>query len=179
MKIKKSFSMVLAVLMFALMLVGCARIPVPAVKEGRFNFSVTYVADGEEETVSSVFVCRFVKVVRALDGGYREWDRYIEDSALSDRLASTRGYLLLKTVDDGEIFLDLNLSAKYFMADPNYWAGDGVDTSEIRPRLFIEYTSEKYEEIGESYSDDAVVLEGYGVKLISFEYDEPIENSYK
>ena len=178
----KKFVFIISMLIISFILTGCSKTPVPTVKEGRFNFSVTYEVDGVQETVSSVFVCKYVKVVKTLEGGYREWDSYIEDSALSARLEKTRGYLLLKTINDGEIFLNLDLSAEYFMADPDF-----IDLNEntdepsktISPYVFIEYTSAKYEEIAESYSRDVTVLENYGVKIISFEYDPPIENTYK
>lgn len=132
---------------------ACRKAPDPVVKEGRFDFSVTYEVDGAVETASSVYVYG---------------------------LEATRGYLLLKTVDDGEIYLDLNLSAKRFMADPH--VDDDYDTDEpvaVSPRLFIEYSEAKYDEIGESYSEDTEVLEGYGVKIIEYDYDLPIENTYK
>ena len=156
--------------------------PVPAVKEGRFNFSITYEVDGNPETVSSVFVCEFVKIGYALDGVHREWNSYIEDAELTNQLEQTRGYLLLKTCDDGEIYLDINLSAKYFMADPHYHdSNENTDdsVSGISPRLFIEYSQTKGEELGIWWNDDASVLESYGVKVISYEYDEPVQNSYE
>ena len=178
---KKIFVFFLVMGVIASALVSCALTePRPEIKEGKFRFSVTYEVDGREETVSSVLVCKFVDVVAAVDGAYREWDSYIEDGALAARLEQTRGYLLLKNTDDGEIYLDLNLTAQYFMADPDFDVSDeDVDSPDrIGPRLFIEYNSEKYEEIAESYSEDAAVLETYGVKLIGFEYDQPIKNSF-
>ena len=161
-------------------LTGFQKGPDPSVKEGSFDFSVTYEVDGDVATVSSVYVCEFEESGWGLDGWYINWNEYIEDSELATRLESTRGYLLLKTIDDGEIYLDLNLSARYFMLDPRF--EDHANTDEpivIRPRLLIEYSEAKYDEIGESYSEDAAVLEGYGVKIISYEYDAPIENTYK
>ena len=159
---------------------ACQKAPDPAIKEGRFDFSVTYEVDGEIATVSSTYVCEFEESGWHLDGWYIHWNEYIEDSELAKRLEETRGYLLLKTIDDGEIYLDFNLSAKQFMADPrldyNYETDEVVA---VTPRLFIEYTYEKYEEIGEAYSEDVAVLESYGVKVISYEYDAPIENTYK
>ena len=161
-------------------LTGFKKGPVPTVKEGEFNFSVTYEVDGEQETLSSVYVCEFQESGWELDGWYIHWNEYIEDRELENRFEETRGYLLLKTIDDGEIYLDLNLSARYFMSDPRFDAHANTDEPiVIRPRLFIEYSESKYDEIGEAYSEDATVLEGYGVKLIRYEYDAPIENTYE
>ena len=36
-----------------------------------------------------------------------------------------------------------------------------------------------YEELGEWWSEDVSVLESYGVRIISYEYEAPIENIYK
>ena len=161
-------------------LTGFQKGPVPTVKEGEFNFSVTYEVDGEQETLSSVYVCEFQESGWELDGWYIHWNEYIVDRELENRFEETRGYLLLKTIDDGEIYLDLNLSARYFMSDPRFDAHANTDEPiVIRPRLFIEYSESKYDEIGEAYSEDATVLEGYGVKLIRYEYDAPIENTYE
>ncbi len=159
---------------------ACQKAPEPTVKEGRFDFSVTYEVDGEQETVSGVFVCKFSKVVFALDGSYIEWDSYVQDTALANRLEESRGYLLLKTCDDGEIYLDINLSAEYFMGDPSYVDTDTFEPIlDISPRLFIEYSQTKGEQLEVWWSDDAAVLESYGVKVIRYEYDAPIENTYK
>ena len=178
---KKFIAVLLSILSCLLVLPGCYKIPEPSVKSGRFDFSITYEVDGVQETVSSVFVCEFVGIVRSLEGGHREWNTYIEDDKLTARLNSTRGYLLLKTVDDGEIFLDINLSAKYFMSDPHFNSENANldESNRIQPRLFIEYSDAIYDEIGESYSENPAVLQGYGVKVISYEYDAPIENTYK
>ena len=182
MKIKKGLVAVFLSLSLLITLAGCGKGLEPTVKEGRFQFSVTYEVDGEQETVSSVFVCEFVEVVFALDGSYREWNSYVEDTQLSDRLAENRGFLLLKTCDDGAIYLDINLSAKYFMADPDL-ENSNVNTDEpmsaISPRLFMEYSEAKGEALGEWWSDDATVLESYGVKVLAYEYDVPIQNTYK
>lgn len=181
MKIKKLVVSLVLSLFFLVTLVGCER-EVPKVKEGKFDFSITYEVDGVQETASSVFVCELADIVFALDGWYREWNSYVEDTALANRLESTRGYLLLKSCEDGEIYLDLNLTAEYFMADPSYHPRED-NTDELNPpltpRLFMEYSQTKGEELGEWWSDDATVLASYGVKVISYEYDAPIENSYK
>ena len=169
-------------LWFLITLAGCWKGVEPSVKEGKFHFSVTYEIDEKQETVSGVYVCEFVKVVKALDGSYIEWNSYVEEGGLRNQLEANRGYLLLKTCDDGVIYLDLNLSAKYFMADPNY-GNANANTDEpivnISPYVFIEYSDVKGEELGVWWSEDKAVLETYGVKLIGYEYDSPIQNSYK
>jgi hypothetical protein len=180
MKNKRLLACVALVVALGSTFTACQKAPDPVVKEGRFDFSVTYEVDGAVETVSSVYVCGLEETGWHLDGWYIHWNEYIEDSELANRMEETRGYLLLKTVDDGEIYLDLNLSAKRFMADPH--VDDDYDTDEpvaVSPRLFIEYSEAKYDEIGESYSEDTEVLEGYGVKIIEYDYDLPIENTYK
>ena len=182
MKIKKFLVSVSLLLLLCMTLAGCGKGLEPSVKEGKFNFSVTYEVDGETQTGVGVFACEFVKTVFALDGSYIEWKSYVEDTELANCLEENRGYLLLKTCDDGVIYLDLNLSAKYFMADPNY-GNVNANTDDVNlgisPRLFMEYSDAKGEELGVWRSEDATVLESYGVKVISYEYDAPIENSYK
>ena len=50
---------------------------------------------------------------------------------------------------------------------------------QVEPCLFIEYHDDKVEEVGAYVTDDPEIIESYGVKIISFEYDEPIENVYE
>ena len=65
------------------------------------------------------------------------------------------------------------------MSDPSF-GNTNVNTeeliSQISPRLFIEYNEIKGEELGVWYSENVSVLESYGVKVISYSYDAPIEN---
>ena len=182
MKIRKILTAMLLALSLLTTFVGCGKKLEPSVKEASFNFSVTYEVDGAQEVVSGVFACEFIEVVFALDGSYIEWNSRVVDTELANKLEENRGFLLLKTTDDGDIYLDFNLSAKYFMADPNY-ANSNANVDEknakISPRLFIEYNQTKGEELGEWWSEDKAILESYGVKIICYEYDAPIENIYK
>ena len=136
---KKLLTCIVLIVFLVSMFTACQKAPDPTVKEGKFDFSVTYEVDGVEMTVSSVYVCEFEEAGWGLGGWYINWKQYIEDSELANRLGETRGYLLLKTIDDGEIYLDFNLSAKYFLADPRF--DYNYDTDEpiaVSPRLFIE-----------------------------------------
>ncbi len=180
MKIKKIFVALFLSLSLLITLAGCGKGLEPTVKEGSFNFSVTYEVDGVQETVSGVFVCEFEEVVNVLDGSYIKWNSYVQDAALANRLEENRGYLLLKTCDDGNVYLDVNLSAEYFMGDPSYVDTDTFEPIlDISPRLLMEYSQAKGAELEAWWSDDAAVLESYGVKVVSYEYDAPIKNTYK
>lgn len=149
---------------------GCnAGIPVPSVKEGEFNFSVTYQANGKTETIQGTYVCEFVKAEKVIDGINREWKGCIKGHEESDEY-------LIATVEDGSIFLDPDLSPEYFMADPFYKSNKNTDAPAPEPVLFIRYTDpDKIEQFGEGSSD----VSAYDVKIISFEYDKPIENTYE
>ena len=166
-KLKKfGFYMVVFVFMLTTLFAGCAReVPKPKTKEGRFHFSVTYEVNGKEETISGVYVCKFIKATASINGWWREWDAYIEGSDLEEEFE-------VLTNEDGRIDLDLGLDPMYFMSDPFY------DGDSPKPEFSILYNERKQAETGEFWSYDEAVLEGYGVKIISYEYDEPIENNY-
>ena len=166
----------IATLVFLLTLVaGCIKAPEPSIKEGRFNFSVTYEVDGEVETISSVFVCKFVEAGRLLDGFYVKWDSYIEDPEIEELFPEYHyNCIIVEINEDGTIYLDLNLFEDYFMSEPGY-----KDLRDCTPKLFMEYHDDKAEEFDSYGTEDPAVIESYGVKIISYEYDAPIENVYK
>ena len=173
---KKILRVFLFMLLAAVVLSGCTvSVPRPAVTEGRFDFSVTYEVNGEEKTISGVYVCKFVKATASMNGLYREWDGYIEGSDIADE----NRYEILKN-EDGVIYLDIGLDPMYLMSDPFYSPGmshaevDGVPTASF----MIVYHDEISQEMG-GFSVDPALLESYGVKIISYEYDAPLDNIYE
>lgn len=169
---KRIISLLLLVLILSFTLMSCGiDVPQPKVQEGRFNFSVTYEVGGVEKTIEGVYVCKFVKAYAGLTGHNRVWEGYIEGSDIED----VERYELLSN-KDGIIYLDLALDPMYFMADPFY---DSFNDSE-KPEAyaFIVYHDDIAEEMG-YFDTDPEILERYGVRVLSFEYDEPIENTYE
>ena len=167
MKFLKSLLTLLLTFALITVLTGCfSHVPVPKVKEGRFNFSVTYEVDGVVKTHSGVFVCEFAGVTHALDGSFLEWDSYLENGVPE--------IIKVKETEDGVIYLGLTLNAYYLMADPSLSRDDNLFGADF----YIEYNDEKSDELGVYYDNDMSVIEGYGVKLISSHFDEPIENEY-
>ena len=156
-------------------LTGFSKAPDPTVKEGKFNFSVTYEVDGKEETISSVYVCKFQESGMLMDGWYITWNAYIEDSEIEALFndESYYGGILIGTNEYGNVYLDLSLDAGYLMAEP------GSGHREYKPSIFIRYNEETAEKLDTYEESEPAILESYGVKLISYECDAPIENTYK
>ncbi len=138
----------------------------PVIKEGEFDFALTYEVDGEIGTIEGTYVCKFEKVEYYLDGINRKWTGYIkghEDSIV----------YALKTTDEGIIKVNLDISPKFFMSDPHYKANENTDYPKPEPYLYIVTAEEgENEYMGNRYKGD-------DVKIISFEYDPPIDNEYR
>ncbi len=165
---KKIVSIALFLSMLAGILTGCGLdVPRPEVKEGRFNISFTYVYNGETKTLSGVYVCKYDGIACTLDGTfYVDWAERFEGE-INDAVTT-----VCTTEDGGEIVLSLLMYPEYFMGDPRY--------AEFTPTLCLElfYYEGENGTISDS-CDDPEIIESYGVKLISFAYDKPIENIFR
>lgn len=140
-------------------------VPRPEIKEGEFNFALTCEVDGEMKKIEGTYVCKYEGASRALDGVGRDWKGYItdhEDSTSYD----------IKTTDEGTIKVDLDICAEFFMSDPNYQNMKSSDDPKPEPYVYIKSGDPANEVTFDLY-------EGDDVKIVSFEYDAPIENIYK
>ena len=137
-------------------------IPKPDIRESEFDFALTYEVDGETKKIEGTYVCEFEGVSKALDGIGRDWNGYIKGH---DGFADYE----IKTIDKGVIMVGLDICPEFFMSDPNYYIMSGKDKPE--PYLYIK-SGEPSNEAFFDYTDD-------DVKIISFEYDQPIENTYR
>ena len=165
MKKTKILAIIVLVTMIMLVCTSCAvKMAVPEVEEGRFDVSVTYEVNGEERSYTGVYVCKFKGVYSTLVGSGRKWDCYIENGDYATGI-------LAETIDDIEIFIDFGFYPEYFMADPDY-SGEKPE-----PTIYAQYLNNETGEI-HFLGDVEEIYEQYGVKLISYQYAEPIENSY-
>lgn len=145
-------------------------IPRPEIKEGEFDFALTYEVDGEEKKIEGTYVCKFDGVSRALDGKGRDWTGYIKDHDNNTEYE-------VKTTDEGTIKIELDIRPEFFMSDPNYKISENTDDPKPEPFVYITSGDLSNEDpTNEIFFD---YYEGDDVKIISFEYDEPIENRYK
>ena len=78
---------------------------------------------------------------------------------------------IVETVDDQEVCIDIGFYPDYFMSDPDCY------NEEPRPYIYVQSYNEETD--GVTYcGDEEEIYENYGVKIISYYYAEPIENSY-
>ena len=169
MKIKKMILVVIAVIavivIFLTLNAFIVKAYVPEVKEGRFEFCVTYEIKGELKTYSGVYICKFNGVEKSIYGSSLKWESYVE--GLDDSTS-----ILLDTNDEGNIYLEFALYASHFMNDPEY-----VDWDAPKPYLCLVYHSDDPDL--SSSTTDIDFLNLYGIQIINFDYPEPIENNYK
>ena len=157
---------IFVVILTAVLSMFITKMPIPEIKEGRFDFTVTYEINGEEKTYSGVYVCKYEGAYKTLAGEGVDWEGYIENN-------DNNGVIPIQTNEDGVIFIDLYFVPEYFMGDP-----DAICYDVPAPVLYIVYHSDNPDE--STYENDPEILEAnYGVKLISYKYADPIENTFE
>ena len=164
---KKISVLLILILALSISLTSCGLdVPRPEIKNGEFDFSVTYEYGGEQSTVSGVYVCEYAGLSWHLDGGYnRDWNGCVKNGEVEEMLE------IAKLDDGSELYLVLHLYPEYFM-------GESIDGLWDKPEPYL--TIRACNEDGEvSFIDDADEVEELcGAKIIGYEYDEPIENSF-
>ena len=163
---KRIFCIILVVFILTATITGCGLdVPRPEIKSGEFDFSVTYEYCGEIKTVSGVYVCEFDGIDWVLDGGYhRVWSGYVKDGTTEERIR------LGVAENGGEVDLELFFDPDRFMGD--YYSEDDEP--------FAPYVSVKVvDDEGMYFENDADrIFELYGARVIDYEYEEPIENTF-
>ena len=166
---KRILIALILVLTFACTLTSCGlTVPRPEVKEGQFDFSITYEINGKVDTLVAVYSCEFDGVSWTIDGGYgRDWNAHTEGDYEGDDYSAVVG----KTEDGGDIILFFGIYPEYFMGDST------ADRGVPEPSVYIVYPENEYGET-KLVNDPGEVAEIYGAKIISYEYDAPIQNLF-
>lgn len=136
----------------------------PTITQKDFPFSITYELDGEVETVDAIYSVTFI----GNDGYVDSTTRQYEGRVISSRKDVDTSFDL-KNTDEVTITLHTHLYADYLMGDPLY---DYFAHESFEPTLVY------YDNMDYSVFEDAESLSAHGVKLISWEYPEPIENEF-
>ncbi|MBO7214037.1 MAG: hypothetical protein J6V66_00920 [Clostridia bacterium] len=161
----KILATVLLLTILTSLLSGCvARLPIPEIKEGRFNVLVTYEINGEVDSFSGVYVCRYDGIDVTFVGASIVWEEYLENEEEID--------IPIQTNKDGVVYINLGLSARYFMSEP-----DADYYNEPSPNLYMIFNDSASYDMEITSEEDLIA--SYGVKIISYDYASPIENTYK
>ena len=166
----KILTVVLLLLLMSVIFTGCAiKMPVPSVEKAEFEFSITYEIDGEIKTCTGVYVCEFAGVYKSFYGNNRIWKGYVKD--VPDGEYSV---IALETNDEGTIYVDLGFCPEYFMADPDY-----ADYDAPKPSMYIIYHSDDPDVTSSDHDDDIDFYERFGIRIVGYDFPEPIENEYE
>ena len=136
----------------------------PTVTEHEFNYSVTYKLDGELVTFDGVYKCVFCpdNDVAALQGRY-----YIGEHLESGLALHPSAYTIAQK-DGSDLCIEIIFNESYLMGDAK---NDDYDSSVSEPSLVV------YDREGiPCYDLEALSI--FDAEIVSWEYPEPIENSF-
>ena len=135
----------------------------PTVTEQDFAFSITYELDGKQFTIDDIYTVRYDR-----NGGYNDTKSRIYIGKIGEKQADDDTAYCLRQDENGRIELETRFYPDYMMGDA--WYDYFVDKA-FEPALYY-YDAQETE-----YTDEETLL-SLGVKLVGFEYPEPIENSF-
>ena len=133
----------------------------PAVQKQEFPFTITYTHQGEQKTISKVFVAEHTDFAKYLGDRPLAWFGHIQDQ---DMLAPD--FIRIAEDDSYALSIDLNLESGWLMGDKAY-----VGTTCAPTGVAIRRSD------GRRITDPAE-LEKLGFRLDGWAYPEPIENSF-
>ena len=134
----------------------------PVIKEHEFNYSVTYKLDGEVKTYEGGFNCSFDGYDESDDPTLRQYiGVHTKDGNIRDAF-----WFTVAQKDGVELSIVTDLDAAYLMGDS--------DKHEYESGL-----EDPYLEAVDAEGCGVEVSDKFDVEIISWEYPEPIENSFK
>ena len=138
--------------------------PKPEITYGEFPFRLVYEINGEQKVVEDTLICEYDGI--EIDAGrlkHREWKEYLKSG--KERI------VLLKVDEKTEIYYNPGYG-KYYMGDEN-----GVFNHFFPNASQMRWYKGKVSSYGTISAKK--LLNKYNIKLISWDYTEPIENSFK
>ena len=135
----------------------------PTITEKEFDFSITYEYQGETITIRDVYVVRYI----GNDGYSQSKTRNYSGKIVGMQEAGITTYVL-KDEEECRIVLKTNLCPSCLMGDPQY---DCRSDGPMAPQFVYDDAD------GMRFTDEESLL-AQGVKLISWAYPSPIENTF-
>ena len=146
----------------ALLLLGYG-VQKPAVAQQEFPFTITYSYQGKTETVSKIYVVEHIRSAKNIGDNSLHWFGYIKDH---DRLQTD--YFHLIEAENQTFSVNLNMVPGYLMGDPNY-AGSVSQPAAV---------CHSFDGTNDIEVTDPAELEALGFSMVSWDYPEPITNSF-
>jgi hypothetical protein len=140
------------------------KMPKPKITYGEFTFTFVYEVNGEEKVVEDVLICKYDGVKWAGDFSYSR--RYWKHSFKSGNIRLT----LLQIDEINEIYYIIPSSAGSQMGDGEPWTGYVPKDAWLAE---IDYEIRGY------HVSEEELLNKYGIRIISWEIDPPIKNTFK
>ena len=139
----------------------------PTVTEKDFEYSVTYKLDGETKTINGVYNCRFSGYG---ENGVEPLNRYYEETYTVDGKSTPSQTYTIAQKDTVELYIVTLFNNNYLMGDTK---NEDYNPSLVEPYL------EAVDSEGYSYDvDESELLSRFDAEIISWEYPDPIENSF-
>lgn len=154
------------VLPWALIGLGILLSPNPAKPEityGEFPFEIVYEVDGEVVTVNDVYICKYSIGMNEGVGKYRNWKGSIKGTGEDG--------LFVKEIDGKKIYCSVGWP-EYYMDDP-----DDSSTDVPEPGFYIIEANDMGGTTTYGIEDES--LHEYNIKVISYKFSDPIENSFE
>ena len=137
---------------------------IPTVTEHDFNYSVTYKLNGETKTFEGVYKCRFDGYS---EGGNPRNRYYTGEYTVDGQTTPVHSYTIAQK-DGAELYIVTLFNDCYLMGD----------TKDEDYRSFLEEPYlEALDKEGYPY-DEAEIPSEFTAQIISWEYPEPIENTF-
>jgi len=138
--------------------------PKPEITYGEFPFRLEYEIDGKRVVVEDTLICEYDGIgMNEGQGKYRKWKKHLA--------SGNEKVILLKVDNTKEIYYDPG-PGWYYMGDnetQNKYMHNFPDA------LFIEQ-KDKFVTRGTVYEKE--LLDMYNIKLIGWDYTQPIENNF-
>lgn len=136
----------------------------PEITHGEFPFEIVLEIDGVTKTISDAYVCEYDGIGAGSNGKYIKWKGYIKSTGEED--------IILVYEDNQQICCSVG-SPEYYMNDP-----DHVQYEKNYPKVFYK---KPHEMGGVSYGliSESELLAKYKIKIINWNFSNPIENSFE
>ena len=135
----------------------------PEIRRQEFPFTITYSCQGKTETISDIYVGEHIPVAKYIGDNSVVWYGYVKDR---NRLEAD--FYRIGELEGKSFSINLNLNPGYLMGDPNHAGTDCAPT----------IVCHCWDGTNETVIEDPEELAQLGFSLVSWEYPEPIENSF-